>query len=345
MSVLEASIQSASTADILTDRFGRLHQYLRISLTDRCNLRCFYCMPHEGMSFSDRDDLLSANEIIRVATTFVNLGVNKIRLTGGEPLVREDVFEIIQRLKVLNNLKMLALTTNGLLLKGNANSLKQAGIDVLNISLDTLDSKRFQDITKRDSFNTVMAGLEEALNTGFNALKVNVVVMKGINDDEVLNFVEFAKDKPLNVRFIETMPFQGNLWEPKSIVPYRDIMTEIEKYYSLTPVTTESSAVAKDFKLKSLQGKNYQGTISFITSMTDSFCRSCNRIRITADGNIKSCLFSDNEVSFRDDLRAGMTETELQEKIRQSILQKQKEHEPVETLATISNRPMISIGG
>ncbi len=324
----------------LMDRFGRRHTYLRISVTDRCNLRCRYCMPHEGMVFQPREELLSYEEILRLSRLFIGMGVRKIRLTGGEPMVRRDLPVLIEQLSGLDGLETLTMTTNGYYLANQAETIKAAGVQALNISLDTLRPVRFFAITRRDAFTEVMAGIDAALNAGFESLKLNVVVMAGINDDEILDFIEFGKNKPLNIRFIEYMPFEGNRWTRAGVVPYREIRQRIESRYALEPLVTEPSAVAKDFALP-----GYPGTVSFITSMTDSFCGTCNRLRLTSDGAVKACLFGPAEISLRDPMRAGADDTTLRHLIGQAIRRKQEAHEPMETLARIENRPMIAIGG
>jgi GTP 3',8-cyclase len=334
-------MQSVSTPqNRLIDRFGRAHTYLRISVTDRCNLRCAYCMPPEGLDWKHRDELLSFEEILRVARVFVAMGIDKIRITGGEPLVRKNLEVLLSQLSQLNGLKTLAITTNGLLLETQAEQLKAAGVNALNISLDTLRADRFSQIAKRNSFEAVMSGIEAALDVGFNTLKLNVVVMAGVNEDEILDFVEFIRNKPMNVRFIEYMPFKDNAWSQAAVFPYLSIRQLIERHYSLVPLPAGFGAVAKDFGIFGATG-----TVSFITSMTDSFCSSCNRLRLTADGQIKSCLFQPAEVNIRDPLRGGLTDEGLEYLIQSAVLQKQEAHPPMEELLSLENRAMIEIGG
>jgi GTP 3',8-cyclase len=330
----------------LTDRFGRRHTYLRISVTDRCNLRCLYCMPHTGMVFKPREELLRYEEILRIARVLVSQGVTKIRITGGEPLVRQDLEVLVAQLDGLRHLthgaglRTLALTTNGTLLADKAQRLKDAGLQALNISLDTLRRDRFARIARRDNFHEVMAGIDCALATGFESLKLNVVVIGGFNEDEVMDFVAFGKDKPLNLRFIEFMPFKGNQWDEAQVVPWRHIKRRIEEHYELIPLASEASAVAKDFQIA-----GHPGSVSFITSMTDSFCGTCNRLRLTADGHVKACLFQPAEIQLRDALRCGMTDEALSRRIHEALLLKQEAHDPMASLAQVDNRPMIAIGG
>lgn len=334
------AIAESLTKQQLIDRFGRLHTYLRISVTDRCNLRCTYCMPPEGIHWKERDEILSFEEISRLARVLVSMGITKIRLTGGEPMVRQNLEVLIEQLAQLEGLQTLAMTTNGYLLKEQASVLKSAGLTALNISLDSLQASRFKAITHRDFLQEVLLGIDEAIAAGFESIKLNAVIMKGVNEDEILDFVDFVKDKPLNMRFIEYMPFKGNPWTQGDVFPYLDMKRIIESRYNLMPIMTEHGAVAKDF---SIQGQT--GTVSFVTSMTDSFCGSCNRLRLTADGQFKSCLFHPSEVNLRDLLRSGISDADLNVKIEEAVLQKPEAHPPMEELLGVDNRSMIEIGG
>ena len=267
----------------LTDRFGRTHTYLRISVTDRCNLRCVYCMPAAGIITKPRDEILTFNEIERVAHLFARLGIEKIRLTGGEPLVRKNLPELVQRLARINGIRTVAMTTNGVLLKSHIKELKQAGLHSINVSLDTLRPERFERIALRSHYDDVLAGIEAALEEGFSPLKVNMVVMGGVNDDELLDFVELTKNRPINVRFIEFMPFKANQWAAGTFVPYVAMKASIDCHYELMPEpdNTRAGAAAKDFRIE-----GFTGSISFIPSMSDHFCDACNRLRLTADGSV-----------------------------------------------------------
>ncbi|MBX9695459.1 MAG: GTP 3',8-cyclase MoaA [Cyanobacteria bacterium] len=324
----------------LVDRFGRAHTYLRISVTDRCNLRCFYCMPPEGIDWKPKDQILTFGEIETIARILVRLGINKIRLTGGEPLVRRDFDHLVSMLSRIEGLSTLAMTTNAIKLADNVAKLKQAGIKTLNISLDTLHADRFEKITGRDYHPRVMTAIEQSLAAGFQSLKLNVVVMGGVNDDEVLDFVEYAYDKPINVRFIEFMPFKNNSWEITKVITYKDMMDRISQRFNLAPMPAEIGAVAKDYAIE-----GGIGTVSFITSMSDSFCSTCNRLRLTADGSLKTCLFYPAEQNLRDLLRAGTSDAELERIIVETVLQKPEEHPPAEEIASQENRSMIEIGG
>lgn len=332
----------------LTDSFGRHHTYLRISVTDRCNLRCTYCMPEHGIDWTPAPQLLQADEIIHLANLFVRLGIDKIRLTGGEPMVHKDILDIVGGLAKIKGLKTLAMTSNGMGLADHAQTLRDRGLTDLTISLDSLQRDRFLSITKRDRLADVLQGIDAALAAGFTPLKINIVVMKDINDDEILDFIKWGRDKSVNLRFIEYMPFPDNHWSSGGLLPYAEIRNRISEQYELTPVVTHASAVGKEYRLA-----GYVARVSFVTSMTESFCGTCNRLRLTADGNIKSCLFHPAEQSLRDVMRAGGSyermderiDERLTETIRAAVWAKQAAHAPVEELMRVVNRPMIAIGG
>ncbi len=324
----------------LVDSFGRKHTYLRISVTDKCNLRCFYCIPHDGIVWKRREELLDFDELTRVARIFAALGIDKIRLTGGEPMMRKDLVKLIAMLSPIPGLRTLAMTTNATLLKENARLLKQNGIKQLNISIDSLRRDRFQQLTGRDEHQSVLDGIKAAIDAEFETLKLNVVTIAGVNEDEILDFVHFIKDESINVRFIEFMPFRNNNWQIDRVVTYKELLEKIAGEFELTPIDTEPSAVAKDFAIK-----GHRGTVSFITSMSDSFCSTCNRIRLTADGSVKSCLFYPPEINLRDRMRAGASDAEIVEMIKYSLALKPEAHPPAEEIAALENRAMIEIGG
>lgn len=336
----EQASKSERAECLLVDRFGRRHSYLRISVTDRCNLRCSYCMPPEGIALKKKDELLSFEEIFRTAALFVRLGVRKIRITGGEPLVRKDLELLIGKLAGIKGLEHLSMTTNGVMLAEKATLLKEAGLQSLNISIDSLKPERFKEITLRDNFDRVIDGINAAEHLAFHPLKLNVVVMKGKNEDEILDFVHFVKNRRMNLRFIEYMPFKDNKWQADAVFSFAEMKSLIEKEFVLEALESEKSAVAKDFQLK-----GYQGSVSFISSMSDSFCSACNRMRLTADGSIKSCLFYDAEVNLKEKLRQGCSDEELEEMILYALQQKPEAHPPMEELAEMSNRAMVEIGG
>ncbi|NXX02010.1 MOCS1 protein, partial [Larus smithsonianus] len=332
---------AAPFSAFLTDSFGRQHNYLRISLTEKCNLRCQYCMPEEGVQLTPKSELLTAQEIISLARLFVKEGVDKIRLTGGEPLIRPDVVDIVGQLYKIEGLKTIAVTTNGINLARLLPRLKEAGLNAINISLDTLVPAKFEFIVRRKGFHKVMEGIHKATELGYRPVKVNCVVMRGFNEDELLGFVDFTKDLPLDVRFIEYMPFDGNKWNFKKMVSYKEMLDTIkQRWPELEKLPCEASSTAKSYKVP-----HFQGQISFITSMSEHFCGSCNRLRITADGNLKVCLFGNSEVSLRDHLRSGASEEELVQIIGAAVGRKKKQHAGMFNISQMKNRPMILIGG
>ncbi|PKU42383.1 molybdenum cofactor biosynthesis protein 1 isoform x1 [Limosa lapponica baueri] len=330
---------AAPFSAFLTDSFGRQHNYLRISLTEKCNLRCQYCMPEEGVQLTPKSELLTAQEIISLARLFVKEGVEKIRLTGGEPLIRPDVVDIVGQLYKLEGLKTIAVTTNGINLARLLPRLKEAGLNAINISLDTLVPAKFEFIVRRKGFHKVMEGIHKATELGYRPVKVNCVVMRGFNEDELLGFVDFTKDLPVDVRFIEYMPFDGNKWNFKKMVSYKEMLDTIkQRWPELERLPCEASSTAKSYKVP-----RFQGQISFITSMSEHFCGSCNRLRITADGNLKVCLFGNSEVSLRDHLRSGASEEELVQIIGAAVGRKKKQHAGMFNISQMKNRPMILI--
>ncbi|MCC7228855.1 MAG: GTP 3',8-cyclase MoaA [Fimbriimonadaceae bacterium] len=324
----------------LIDRFGRRHNYLRISITDRCNFRCAYCMPDEEMVWKDRAEILTFEEIQRLAELFAELGVDKIRLTGGEPTVRKGLVDFVGRLKSIPEINELTLTTNGATLATTAQTLAEAGLTGINISLDTLRPERFLEITRRDRLASVLAGIDEALKAGFAKLKINVVAMADVNDDELTDFVERFWNDPIHIRFIEFMPFQSNGWEKARMIPYSEMRAALESRYRLIPLEPEPSAVAKEF---AVEGARVQ--VGFITSMTDDFCGGCNRLRLTADGKLKVCLFAPTGPSLRDAMRSGADDDQLADIIRNALAGKWAGHPPMQHLVRVNDLPMISIGG
>ncbi|AEV96946.1 cyclic pyranopterin phosphate synthase MoaA [Niastella koreensis] len=326
---------------MLIDQFNRAHDYLRISLTDNCNFRCFYCMPEEEYEFTPASKLMQANEIEAIAKTFVDQGVKKIRLTGGEPLVRKDAADIILALSKLP--VTLTMTTNGARLHEFLPILKQAGITSLNVSLDTLQADKFHLITRRDQFQRVYDNIHLLLENDIRA-KVNVVAMKEFNDHEINDFVRWTKDTPVHVRFIEFMPFQGNKWTSNKVLTWQQILQIVESEFSFLPLKDEGNDTAKKYIVP-----GHAGTFAVISTMSAPFCGTCNRMRLTADGKMKNCLFSKEETDLLTAFRNGQDIIPL---IRQSIHAKAKElggqfsadFEHLEASA-IQNRSMITIGG
>jgi GTP 3',8-cyclase len=318
-----------------------VHNYLRISLTDNCNLRCFYCMPEEEYSFTPASRLMQAHEVATLARIFVDNGVNKIRLTGGEPLVRKDAGEIMQSLSLLP--VKLTMTTNGTRIHEFIDHLHDAGIRTLNVSLDTLHREKYQLMTRRDLFDRVMQNIRMLLDKDFH-VKVNVVVTKGLNDNEINDFIEWTKDEPLEVRFIEFMPFSGNKWSSDKVFTWQEILHRASEAYDIIPVERENHDTAKKYQVP-----GHAGSFAVISTMSEPFCSDCNRMRLTADGKLKNCLFSKTETDLLSALRRGEAILPL---IEQNILSKAKElggqftkdfeHLKAES---INNRSMITIGG
>jgi len=326
---------------MLVDGFNRIHNYLRISLTDNCNLRCFYCMPEEDYEFTPHSRLMQPSEIESLAKIFVENGVNKIRLTGGEPLVRKDAADIILRLSKLP--VSLTITTNATRLHDFAEVLEEAKIKSLNISLDTLDADKFQIITRRDGFQKVIDNIHLMISKNIH-VKVNVVIMKGLNDHEINNFIEWTKDLAVHVRFIEFMPFEGNRWTSNQVFTMDEMLQLIGQKYSPIRLQDDIHDTAKKFAIE-----GHQGTFAIISTMSAPFCSTCNRMRLTADGKMKNCLFSQKETDLLTALRNGEDVLPL---IQESIASKAKElggqftkdFEKIQT-EDLQNRSMISIGG
>ncbi len=326
---------------MLIDQYNRVHDYLRISLTDNCNLRCFYCMPEEDYSFMPNNQLMQADEILAMASLFVKQGVKKIRLTGGEPLVRKDAAKIIQALGKLG--VELTMTTNATRVHLFINDLKEAGLNAINISLDTLQREKFQLLTKRDQFEIVKANIDLLLQHEFK-VKVNMVVVKGMNELEILDFIEWTKHVPIQIRFIEFMPFDGNKWNSDKLLTLQEMLDMIGKQYRFFASENEPNDTSKQYKIE-----GHQGSFAVISTMSAPFCNTCNRIRLTADGKIKNCLFSSTETDLLTPLRQGLDILPL---INHSIASKHKElggqfskdFEKIDT-NELHNRSMIAIGG
>ena len=338
----------------LFDRYGRSHGYLRISVIEKCNLRCRYCMPEEGVPLLARDELLSFEEIERLATLFVRLGVRKIRMTGGEPLVRRGIDELVARLGRLKQkgLTRLAMTSNALLLRAHLPALRAGGLDAVNLSLDTLRPDRFRAITLRDGCEETIAAIRAAAEAGFDKVKVNAVVMAGVNDDELVDLArEFAREHPIEVRYIEYMPFEGNHWgEGLRMFPAASIRARLEEQLVLEPLGLEETAVL--YQAREKDGQPFRGRLGIISSMTEPFCATCNRMRLTADGHFRWCLLDEGEIDLRASLRDGATDAELSALIEEGLSRKQPGHAPTDVLLSNQKaagpagaRSMIRIGG
>jgi len=337
---------------ILVDRFGRMHNYLRISLTEKCNLRCRYCMPEEGISLAPKQEMLTSEEILHIAKVFVGQGITKIRLTGGEPLIRKDIVELCREFGRMEKLEDICITTNGILLERKLGPLIDAGVNRINISLDTLVEPKFEFITRRSGFQRVKRVIEKAVVSDLDTVKVNCVVKRGFNEDELVDFVDWTKDLRLEVRFIEYMPFDGNKWNPESVVPYYEMVDIIKQAYPEFSRNRQRDGPNPTSKTWSVPG--FTGNVGFISSMSKHFCGSCNRLRITADGNLKACLFGSRELSLRDVLRQEDVsptnrEMNLLATLRNAVWQKDRSlggyNSPEDIAKAENNREMIRIGG
>ena len=332
------------TSNILTDSFKRKHTYLRISLIERCNLKCTYCMPEEGIPLSPRNHLMSYEEIFTIAKTFVKHGVTKIRLTGGEPLIRKDIHVILKKLSSLG--VELSITTNAVLVHKYIDALKEFGIKSINVSLDTLNREKFSQITRRNEFERVYQNILLLIREGFQ-VKINSVLIKDFNEDEIIDFIELTKKHLITIRFIEFMPFNGNKWDMSKLVSYAQVMDRVHAKYSKELIQRLQDAPNDTSKNYKVMG--YQGSFSVISSVTNPFCESCNRIRLTANGRLKNCLFSDGEEDLLTPLRNGK---EIEPIIFKLIQGKKKIRNGMETIESFQepeshnqNRSMIAIGG
>jgi len=330
--------------NILLDSHGRDHAYLRISLIERCNLRCTYCMPEEGVSLSPKSHLMTYEEIYKIAKTFSDHGVTKIRLTGGEPLIRKDLPVILEKLATLP--VELSITSNAVIIDKFIDVLKANGVNKINVSLDSLDEGKFKHITRRNEFKKVYNNILLLVKEGFT-VKVNAVLMKGFNDNEIIDFINFTKDLPISVRFIEFMPFDGNKWDMGKMVSYAEVMKYVNEAFeneNFERLQDAPNDTAKNYKIK-----DYKGTFAIISSVTNPFCDSCNRLRLTANGQLKNCLFSSGESDILTTLRAGKS---IEPIIRKAVQAKFKVRGGMDTLKKLkepklhnNNRSMITIGG
>ena len=347
---------------MLIDRFGRVHDYLRIAVTDRCNFRCAYCMPEDQIPLGPSIDLLTFEEIGLLAASFASLGVRKIRITGGEPLVRHGIDRLFQMLSAIEGIEELALSTNGSLLEEKLDMLWNYRVHQLNISLDTLRTDRFLSITGRDACETVQRAIRAAVayrsgGESFRSVKVNVVVMRGINDDELLDFMRFgeelnalARNGPkIEIRFIEFMPFRGNAWDEGRCVTMNEMQDRIASEYHLQekPTSDGTHGPARSFDVIKDPQKvfGYGFRIGFIPTVSEPFCGDCSRLRLTADGTFRTCLFGMDGLNVREMLRQGVNFETMEAAISNALQEKWFEHPPVQELAVLNTRDMISIGG
>lgn len=330
--------------NILQDSHGRDHAYLRISLIERCNLRCSYCMPEEGVELSPKSHLMTYEEIYEIANTFVTHGVTKIRLTGGEPLIRKDIPIILEKLASLP--VELSITSNAVIIDKFIDVLKANGVNKINVSLDSLDSEKFKHITRRDQFKKVYNNILLLVKEGFT-VKINAVLMKDFNDNEIIDFINFTKDLPVSVRFIEFMPFDGNKWDMSKMVSYAEVMDYVNEAFTKDEVERMQDApndTSKNYKIK-----GYKGSFAIISSVTNPFCDSCNRLRLTANGQLKNCLFSSTEADLLTTLRSGKP---IEPVIKKAVEAKLKVRGGMDTIEKLqepklhsNNRSMITIGG
>lgn len=319
---------------MLIDNYGRKIEYLRISVTDRCNFRCIYCQSRDPIDFIPREELLTYEEIEEVVKTGVELGVRRVRLTGGEPLGRTGIESLVEKLARIEGLQDLSLTTNGYLLLEKAETLKKAGLQRLNVSLDTLKPEKFKKITGGFSFDKIWRGILKAHEVGFNPLKINVVVIKGLNEEEILDLARLTQEYPWEIRFIEFMPLGGSaLWDEENVLSIGEIKKALEAIAPLEPVSSLGGGPARVFKWKDAPGK-----LGFISPLSEHFCGKCNRFRITADGRLRTCLFLDEEINLKDYLRGSRGP--LKEAFFLALKIK-----PEKRILKPTQRPMRAIGG
>ncbi len=324
----------------MKDKYGRQVDYLRISITDRCNLRCQYCMPPDGVEFKSHGEIMRYEEIINIVEAGQKLGIKKVRITGGEPLVRKGIVDFISQLNELN-LNEISITTNGLLLNKYAADLKKAGLSRVNISLDSLQPERYRKITRRDEFERAMKGIKTALQVGLEPVKINTVVMKGINDDELEDFIDLSYREKLHIRFIEYMPLgdteikSGDYYI--SLSEYKD---ELISKKGIVPATIKNNGPAEYYKIPGAKG-----TVGFITAISHTFCDKCNRMRLTADGRLKPCLANNLEIDLHDENGNIHDKNILREKFKEAILNKPGSHHFYEDEELYSGRNMSQIGG
>ncbi|MES2795006.1 MAG: GTP 3',8-cyclase MoaA [Bacteroidota bacterium] len=325
----------------IIDQHNRPINYLRLAVTDRCNLRCSYCMPEHGMKFLHKSALLSFEEMLRLCEIMAKMGVNKVRITGGEPFVRNNLMDFLWKLSDIEGITEIALTTNGVLTEQYLKDLKALGIKTVNLSLDTLDKKRFFDITKRDEYDKVMSTLYRMIEQDFE-VKINAVVMEGQNTEDILSLTEFTKNNPVSVRFIEEMPFNG-IGAHSAVLnwDYMKILEEIKSQYP-TIQKVKDSAFSTSYNY---QIPNHQGSIGIIAAYSRTFCGTCNRIRITAQGELKTCLYQHKGLSIRDLIRSGLSNEAIEAILYESIQKRPKDGYEAESLGPVISESMSAIGG
>lgn len=326
----------------LIDGMGRKIVNLRISVTDRCNFRCTYCMPADNVEFMDRDELLSFEEITRIAQVVAKMGIYRLRLTGGEPLLRKNLSILVKMLDEVAGIEDIALTTNAFFLKDQAAELRKAGLQRLNISLDALDQEKFAQVNRRDCLQQVLDGIAEARKIGFAAIKINAVAVKNFSEEEILKLVEMGRDQDLEIRFIEFMPLDADqTWERDKVLFGHEIIDLINQQYELVPIK-DSLEIGPASEYSFADGK---GKVGIITAVSNPFCDYCNRIRMTADGKLRTCLFSTNEHNLKELIRAGATDSDIEQKIRAALVNKEPGHKINLDSFERPVRAMHAIGG
>lgn len=339
---------------MLKDTYNRSIDYMRVSITDRCNLRCIYCMPPGGLKFLAHKDILQYEEIARILRIAVSAGVRKVRITGGEPLVRRDVTNLVRMIKAIDGIRQLSMTTNGILLERYAGELADAGLDRVNVSLDSLKPERYHEITRGGDLAAVLRGIEAAERAGLTPIKINMVPIRGLNDDEIEEFAKMTVIAPYQVRFIEFMPFVGeNIWNEEHFVSSDEIQARVERVGTLFPAEMKKAGPARYFRFEGAAG-----VVGFISPISNHFCHECNRLRLTADGKLRPCLFSETEIDLRHALRSDAPDEEIERLIELSIAVKPKGHSmrmenvfpsqdcsPMNMVRDSRRRPMSKIGG
>lgn len=333
----------------LIDNFGREISYLRVSITDRCNYRCIYCQSEKEFEFIPHQEILRFEEIVEIVQEAVNLGVTKVRITGGEPLVREGIVDFIRHLRKINKLEDISLTTNGFFLPEYAEKLKGAGLNRVNISLDSLQEEKYKKITRGGSLEKALKGIDSALKAGLLPIKINTVLIRGVNDDEVEDFVRLTLERPLNIRFIEFMPSGEeviNEFEDK-FISVQEIKEKLIKKYLLNPIKiSTANGPAKYYQIK-----GGQGTIGFITALSQHFCKTCNRIRLTSEGKLRPCLFSNKEIDIKKAIRNAKTDDKIirskiiRNNIGEAVSIKPEDHKLNEKFSNRDSFKMSKIGG
>ena len=339
---------------MLKDTFDRTIDYMRVSITDRCNLRCIYCMPSGGLKFLAHKDILRYEEIARVLRVAVHSGVRKVRITGGEPLVRKNIAGLIHMIKSIEGIHQLSLTTNGTLLERYAEELADAGLDRVNVSLDSLKPERYREIARGGNLGAVLRGIEAAERAGLTPIKINMVPIRGLNDEEIGEFAKMTLTAPYQVRFIEFMPFVSeDIWNREHFISSEEIQSRVERMGTLIPAEMKKTGPARYFRFEGAAG-----VVGFISPISNHFCKECNRLRLTADGKLRPCLFSETEIDLRPALRSRGTDEEIWRLIDLSIAVKPKGHSmsmenvffsqdcsPTVMVQNGKRRPMSKIGG